>query len=138
MNIKQNLNDIYKGIYFYSLIKESKETAKSSLSIRMIGLLFLYYFGTFILCYKIYLNKLGNRKLSVLGAIFFIFIVYLILYRFLVKPILPKEDFEDIDHIDDVDMYKRKALVAFLFALVYVVFCGIGIDIIYTYLFLNK
>lgn len=45
MNIKQNLNDIYKGIYFYSLINESKETAKSIMNTRMIGLLYFYHLG---------------------------------------------------------------------------------------------
>lgn len=45
MNIKQNLNDIYKGIYFYSLINESKETTKIIMNIRMIGLLYFYHLG---------------------------------------------------------------------------------------------
>jgi len=100
------INDVYQGIYYYALKYETEETAKSSLTLRMIVVFFLYYMSLLILLIATRVKLYGTFKPSLIEALLATFGVYLALYRWFIYPRILKLPF---DH--SIEERKRKIQV---------------------------
>lgn len=132
--VRQTLNDIYQGVYLYSRKYEIEETAKKGTDLRMIGLIFLYYFGTLALILKVYVQFYGRFTLSPIGAIVLVFGGYFVVYKYLINPLLVKDNFDNEFYLSNKKQLIQKGKFAFLYAIFYLVFCLFLINVIVTYI----
>ncbi|GAB3178335.1 hypothetical protein GCM10027291_43670 [Telluribacter humicola] len=100
LSIKRYLNDVYEGIYFNSARYESVDISSWVVHLRFLVSLYFYYVSVVILAIGVTVSVYGAFKPSFILVAFYMFGLYLILYRLLIYPLLSLENFDE--HISEV------------------------------------